>query len=171
MKRMWAEWRMSYIQSGQGKRCLFCEALKKRDRDAFVLERTKHSFMMLNAFPYNSGHVMVAPSRHVRHLHGLREEELVDLARLVARGEKALRSAYKPQGMNIGVNLGKCAGAGVPGHLHVHIVPRWEADTNFMPVIGETKVMPESLTSTMRRIKEALGKIGGAGARKKGRRK
>ncbi|MDI6809146.1 MAG: HIT domain-containing protein [Candidatus Eisenbacteria bacterium] len=171
MKRMWAEWRMSYMQSGQSKGCLFCNTIKMGDRDAFVLERTEHSFMMLNAFPYNSGHVMVAPSRHVRYLHGLREEELLDLTRLVAKGEKALRSAYKPQGLNIGMNLGKCAGAGVPGHLHVHIVPRWDADTNFMPVIGETKVMPESLPSTMRRIKAALRKIGGPGARKKRGRK
>ena len=118
-----------------------------------MLNRSKHSFAVLNLFPYNNGHLMVAPNRHVKSFEQLTELELSDLIALMNQAVVRLRRLMKPQGINIGINLGRIAGAGLPGHLHIHIVPRWSADTNFMPVLGKTKVISESLKSVHKRLK------------------
>jgi ATP adenylyltransferase len=157
MERLWAPWRMEYIGSareGKDEGCLFCEKPKEGDDEkALILARTELSFAMLNAFPYNSGHLMIAPFRHVGELEEVKGDELLDMQQLLQRCIKALKEAIQPEGFNIGMNLGAVAGAGIPDHLHWHVVPRWTGDTNFMPVIGETKVLPEFLLQTYRRIR------------------
>ena len=145
MDRLWAPWRSKYIHSRKKKKCIFC-----RPTD-YVLEKTKHSFSILNLYPYNNGHVMVAPKRHVKSLEYLRPEELKDLMALVIRTKKILDKKLKPHGYNIGLNIGKVGGAGFAGHVHVHIVPRWEGDNNFMPAACGTKVISESLDA-MRKL-------------------
>lgn len=159
MERLWAGWRMSYIKGldDHTARCLFC-GLKDRPADArsMILELGETMFLVLNAFPYNVGHVMVVPKRHVGGPGKLRPEESVEMMALAARAEAALRAVYKPHGFNLGVNLGRTAGAGVLGHMHLHIVPRWNGDTNFMPVIGATKVLPEDLLETYEKLRAAL---------------
>ena len=163
MQRVFAGWRMKYVASAtKVKGCLFCALLKKGDdAQRYVLERKPNAFTVLNAFPYNSGHAMVAVNRHVGTVAGLKANERADVWELVARIERALEKEYKPEGMNIGINVGRCAGAGVVGHLHVHLVPRWDGDTNFMPTIGETKVLPEDLDATYARLTRALKRIKG----------
>ena len=146
---------MTYIQEAREPSggCLFCELQVREDAEAFILAREERAFAVLNAFPYNSGHLMVAPVRHVADLDGLEPEELAHADRLLQRAVAALRDELSPDGFNLGMNLGRVAGAGVPGHLHWHVVPRWDGDTNFMPVVGETKVLPESLDDTWRRLR------------------
>ena len=163
MERVFAGWRMKYVaNAAKVKGCLFCALLKKGDdAQRFVLERAGNAFSVLNAFPYNSGHAMIAVNRHVGTVAGLKPKEREDVWTLVARIERALEKAYKPEGMNIGINVGRCAGAGVLGHLHVHVVPRWNGDTIFMPTIGETKVLPEDLDATYVRLRKALGGLKG----------
>jgi len=151
---LWAPWRMEYLMSDKPGGCIFCEKPQAGDDAAnHIVFRTALSFAMLNAYPYNNGHMMIAPYRHVSSLSSLTPDERRDLMEAVARAEALLARALAPQGMNVGVNLGHCAGAGVPGHVHVHIVPRWEGDTNFMPVLGGTRVMPESLGETYARLR------------------
>ncbi len=157
MERLWATWRMAYVGGRQPRGCLFCRLLRERtDRAAWVLARSRHAFVVLNAFPYNSGHVMVAPRRHAAGLSGLEPAERADLVELLERTERAVRRAYRPQGLNVGMNLGECAGAGVPGHVHLHVLPRWSGDTNFMPALAGTKVMPESLPASWKRLRAAF---------------
>jgi ATP adenylyltransferase len=157
MEKLWAGWRMTYIKSAPTLRCLFCGLSKETPgRANLILERTAHAFLVLNAFPYNSGHLMVAPLRHVKRMGLLTREERLDFLDLLVAAESILDRAYRPQGMNVGYNQGRVAGAGVPGHLHMHFVPRWHGDTNFMPVLGETKVLPESLGTSYRRLRTAL---------------
>jgi len=154
---MWATWRMAYVGGRPAKGCILCRIVKARpDRKGWIVARAAHSLVVLNAFPYNSGHVMVVPERHVPDLSGLSAEERADLVELLARAERAVRRAYRPQGLNIGINQGACAGAGVPGHVHVHVLPRWDGDTNFMPALAATKVMPESLPATWKRLRAAF---------------
>ncbi len=153
MERLWAPWRIKYIREvvpiKKPKKCIFCDAVSSQDlREKLVLFKSKKAFVMLNLFPYNSGHLMVAPIRHIANLEDLLEDEEVELWRLVRLSVKLLKIALKPDGFNIGINLGRVAGAGVEDHLHVHIVPRWCGDTNFMPVIGNTKVIPEAIYDT-----------------------
>jgi ATP adenylyltransferase len=152
MERLWAPWRMEYIGSsreGKDAGCLFCEKPKEGDDEkALILARTELSFAMLNRYPYNSGHLMVAPFRHVGELEEVKDDESLDMQQLVQRCVKALKEAMQPDGFNIGMNLGIVAGAGIPDHLHWHVVPRWTGDTNFMPVAGATKVLPERLGDT-----------------------
>lgn len=136
---LWAPWRKKYIFARKKHRCIFC---KPAD---YVLEKTRYSFSMLNLYPYNNGHVMVAPLRHVKSLEYLSEAAVADLMRLVNRTKKMLDKKLKPHGYNIGLNVGKAAGAGFTGHIHVHIVPRWTGDTNFMPAVSDTKVISDSL--------------------------
>ena len=146
MDKLWAPWRSKYIYSRKRKSCIFCGAKGGKDRKKrYITELSKHSFSMLNAFPYNSGHLMVAPYRHVSSLDLLSGEELADMFELVNTSKLRIDKALKPHGYNIGLNIGKVAGAGFAGHVHVHIVPRWTGDTNFMPVISGTRVMSESL--------------------------
>jgi ATP adenylyltransferase len=160
MERLWAPWRMEYIGSakeGEDQGCIFCEKPTEGDDEkAYILARTKKSFAMLNAYPYNSGHLMVAPFRHVGELEGLEDDELLDLQKLLQRSIKALKEAMQPDGFNLGMNLGRVAGAGIPDHLHWHVVPRWSGDTNFMPVIAETKVLPELLVGSYDRVRTYL---------------
>ena len=162
--RLWSPWRMEYIhEAAAPKGCLFCRVAKsKADRANFVVARRGTALVMLNRFPYNPAHLMVAPLRHVAGFSGLTAEEREDLLELTARAEVALGREYRPDGMNVGANLGRVAGAGFPGHLHLHLVPRWNGDTNFMPTIGGTRVLPESLARTGTRIRRALGSLRGA---------
>lgn len=162
MEHLWAAWRMAYIRdavegASEPGECIFCE-LPKADDDssALILTRGSKNFMLLNAFPYNSGHTMVAPFRHVGTVEDLDHDEAVELFAMVQQAAAGLRDAYHPEGMNIGMNIGRIAGAGFPGHLHMHLVPRWSGDTNFMPVLGDTRVIPESLPATYDRLRTSL---------------
>lgn len=136
----------------RGKKCIFCHASKIRSGH-YVFYKSKYSLAMLNIFPYNNGHVMIAPLRHIAKLESLSEEEAVDLFRILKRTKALLDRVIRPKGYNIGINISSLAGAGIPGHLHIHIVPRWEGDTNFMPVISGTKVISESLKELYRKLK------------------
>jgi len=157
MDRIWAPWRMEYLLGDPMEGCIFCDKPSEENDEAnHILLRTPLSFVILNAYPYNNGHLMVAPYRHVGALSELTAEERTDLMDTLVVAENLLAKAFAPQGMNVGVNLGSCAGAGVPGHIHFHIVPRWEGDTNFMPVVGETRVLPEMLEDTYRRLRDCL---------------
>jgi ATP adenylyltransferase len=154
MDVLWAPWRMAYVSGERAAPgCLFCAALSAQD-DAkhWILSRAGSAFLILNAFPYASGHLMAVTNRHVASLEELGDDEQLDLMGVTRRGLAALRTVYRPEGFNLGVNIGRVAGAGVEGHLHLHIVPRWAGDTNFMPVVGGVKVMPESLDETFRRL-------------------
>jgi ATP adenylyltransferase len=146
---------MKYVQGAQEEPdvCLFC-ALPERGDDvaAMILARAGHAYVTMNAFPYNPGHLMVVPFRHVGDLEALEPEEILDVGRLLQRSVEALREEMAPQGFNVGMNLGRVAGAGIPGHLHWHVVPRWDGDTNFMATVGETRVLPESLEATYRKL-------------------
>ena len=159
MERLWAPWRMEYLMAGGTDGCIFCDKpAGNDDRKNLVLLRTPLSFVMLNAYPYNNGHLMVAPLRHVAAFGELDPDERCDLMDAIAQAERIIKKALSPQGMNVGVNLGHCAGAGVPGHLHVHMVPRWEGDTNCMSVVGDVRVLPESLGETYDRLRKHLEK-------------
>jgi len=158
-ERLWSPWRMEYIRRGEGGDgggCLFCDlAAAGRDQDEanHLLARGQLSFVLLNAFPYNPGHLMVAPYRHVGDFEELTAAELAELMAFAGRAIGALREESGPHGFNLGMNLGQVAGAGIADHLHLHLVPRWGGDTNFMPVVGRTKVLPELLDETYRRLR------------------
>ncbi len=162
MDRLWAIWRMAYIDQavssgGAPQACIFCELPEIAEpKESMVVARRRYAFAVLNIFPYNTGHTMVAPFRHCGSLEELDKEELIDLFELTRDVVAALRKAYTPDGFNVGMNLGRVAGAGFPDHLHVHVVPRWSGDTNFMPVIAETKVLPEDLETTFKKVTAAL---------------
>jgi ATP adenylyltransferase len=155
VERIWSPWRMEYIRAAKDEPegCIFC-ALPARGDDAavLILSRAERGFLMMNSFPYNPGHLMVAPFRHVGEFDDLTEDEIVDLGGLLQAGIRALRREMEPQGFNVGMNVGRVAGAGFPDHLHWHVVPRWNGDTNFMPVVGETRVLPELVEQTYRRL-------------------
>jgi ATP adenylyltransferase len=147
--------------------CLFCRvAAARADRRDLVLARNAHALLMLNRYPYASAHLMAAVVRHAGQFHELSAEERADLLELVALAERALAAEYAPHGVNYGLNVGRVAGAGFPGHLHLHMVPRWNGDTNFMPAIAQTRVLPEALVETWSRLRRAIGTLSGpAGAR------
>jgi ATP adenylyltransferase len=158
--RLWTPWRMEYIKSAGGEdqpECIFCD-LPARDDDEknLILARSEKAFVILNAFPYNAGHVMVAPFRHVGEVEDVDADELADLDALLQRSIRALKEEYAPHGFNVGMNLGRVAGAGIPDHVHWHVVPRWNGDTNFMPVVGQTKVLPELLEESFQRLSARL---------------
>ena len=155
MKQLWAPWRMTYIdQASKQAGCIFCEKIQEHDaREALVLAHTGHSVVMLNKYPYNNGHLLLAPRRHEKDLSNLSGEEYGDLHEALRSAVDIVRKSYNPSGINLGMNLGKCAGAGIEHHLHWHVVPRWEGDNNFMPVIGETRVMPQHLLESYDRLK------------------
>lgn len=166
MRVLWAPWRVEYVVSASEKRgCIFCEKpAQGRDEENLIVWRGRTCFVILNRFPYNNGHFMVAPYRHVARLDELSNEEILEMWRLVSVGISVIEGTMGAEGFNVGINLGKAAGAGVEDHIHVHVVPRWEGDTNFMPVLSETKVIPEHLAATWRRLKEGFEKVlGGAG--------
>jgi ATP adenylyltransferase len=158
MERLWAPWRMEYILAPHTDECIFCEALKKGEK-GYTLACDELAFVIMNTFPYNNGHIMVAPTRHTGDLQDLSDKELLSLSRLVKRSLKVLQNTLKPDAFNIGMNLGRIAGAGVEEHVHIHIVPRWNGDTNFMPVISDTKVLSQSLDETYHILKVGFGKI------------
>ena len=151
--KLWAPWRINYVQGKKTKGCIFCQAVKtKRD---YVVFRTRHSLVMLNIFPYNNGHLMVSPLRHVNDTAKLNQVEVVDLFTALNKAKELLKTVLKPQGFNVGMNLGHAAGAGITGHLHIHIVPRWDGDTNFMPVLAETKVISRALKEIYHKLTAA----------------
>ena len=160
MDYLWTPWRYQYLERAtQGKQpgCIFCDALKRnRDEETLIVYRATKSFVILNRFPYTSGHVMVVPYAHVAELHLCDPGALQEMMELAQRLEAVYREEYKPDGMNLGMNLGKAAGAGVAGHLHLHMLPRWIGDSNFMTVTGETRVHPEDLRTTFDRLRKAL---------------
>ncbi len=158
MKRLWAAWRMKYITNADNETgCVFCNALAKPDDGQnLVVRRAERAFIILNKYPYTSGHLMVAPLAHQASLELLEPAERAEMMELVSQCIVALRKIYNPHGFNVGVNIGAAAGAGVPGHVHIHIVPRWNGDTNFMSTVGEVRVLPESLEETYRRVREIL---------------
>ena len=160
MEYIWAPWRLEFIlKCGEGG-CFLCEKPKEdNDAENHILYRGKHNFIVLNAFPYNPGHLMVAPYRHTGMIEELESAEYSEHFKLIQLGVKLLTEMLKPDGFNVGMNLGKIAGAGVADHVHTHIVPRWQGDTNFMPVLGDTKVIPEALVKTYNRLKEGLDKL------------
>jgi len=154
MNKLWAPWRSKYIYLRKKKRCIFCGNRAGGGKKRYVLDRSRHSFSMLNLYPYNNGHVMVAPHRHVKSLELLSAGELADLAGLVNRTKVLLDRKLKPHGYNIGLNLGRVSGAGFAGHVHVHVVPRWEGDTNFMPIVADAKIVSESLEAMYKLLKK-----------------
>ncbi|MDQ3876370.1 MAG: HIT domain-containing protein [Actinomycetota bacterium] len=150
---LWAPWRLEYIEhADELPGCVFCRALAQDDEAALVIHRGTHAFVLLNKFPYASGHLMVAPVRHTGELAELTDDEALEIHRLAAQALGALTGVYSPQGYNLGWNLGRVAGAGVIDHVHVHVVPRWAGDTNFMPVLADVKVLPEHLVETRRKL-------------------
>ncbi len=145
MNRLWAPWRSAFIKIRRIKGCIFCLKGKRYHKDLFIIRKARHSFAMLNIYPYNNGHIMVSPFRHVKDLKALNDEELLDIIKLTKDMQALLERKLRPHGFNIGINTGRIAGAGYNGHLHIHIVPRWKGDSNFMPVVADTKVVPQSL--------------------------
>ena len=160
MEHLWAPWRLQYVSgaSGISEGCIFCDNTDP-SRDELILIRAPLCYVILNLYPYNSGHLMVAPNRHVATLATTTAEEQAGLMRLTRHAEIALTEAYTPQGINMGVNLGRPAGAGVLDHLHVHLVPRWNGDTNFMTVVGNVRVMPEDLQSTAAKLRPIFERL------------
>jgi ATP adenylyltransferase len=160
LRQMWAPWRMEYIQRDkETSGCILCEKCASHDDVAnFVLYRGHRAYMILNRYPYNNGHLMVVPYEHVSSLEDLDADTLTELMLLVNRGLAALREVMSPDGFNIGVNLGRAAGAGIDAHVHIHVVPRWNGDTNFMPVLEETRVIPQMLQETYAQLMPAIRK-------------
>jgi ATP adenylyltransferase len=161
MDYIWTPWRYQYMKeaaSGNQPECIFCDAVaRKNDAETLIVHRAQKTFVILNRFPYTSGHVMIVPYAHVAELNLCEVGTLDEMMRLTQRVETALRANYQPDGMNLGMNLGRAAGAGVVGHLHLHVLPRWIGDSNFMTVTGETRVHPEDLQTTYERLSKALG--------------
>ena len=160
MDRLWAPWRLSYVTAAQipAPDCIFCDASVGRDIDLVVL-RGREAYVILNLYPYNNGHLMVVPKRHLAALEALTRDEQLELMQLTRLSEMALNEAYRPQGINVGINLGKAAGAGFENHLHIHLVPRWSGDTSFMTAVGETRVLPEDLGATVARLRPIFEKL------------
>jgi len=159
MRQLWAPWRVEFIKGEKPPGCFFCEAAEagpQRDAELHVLARTEWSLAIMNRYPYNNGHLMVAPRAHLATLEQLPPESAIDLTQVTQRSLRALRAVLKPDGFNLGINQGKVAGAGVADHVHQHVVPRWDGDTNFMPVIAEVTVMNEHLDASYRAIREGF---------------
>jgi ATP adenylyltransferase len=162
MDHLWTPWRYAYVTgAGQESGCIFCTAPKESDQQARIVHRGEHCYVILNTYPYTNGHVMVVPYAHLDELQKLPAEAAREMMVLSQRMETVLRSLYRPDGINLGMNIGKAAGAGVAGHIHMHILPRWVADANFASVIGETRVLPEALDVTWERIRKefAIGNL------------
>lgn len=158
MEHLWAPWRMAYIEANPDEQgCIFCNRLAQDEDDQnLILQRAARSFLILNRYPYTSGHLMAVPAAHVASLEMLSPADQAELMEMTTRAISALRSVYDPDGFNVGVNIGEAAGAGIEDHVHVHIVPRWDGDTNFMASTAQTRVLPESLEDTYQRLKHTL---------------
>ncbi len=155
MEHIWAPWRIKYLRMEKAEGCILCEKPKENnDPQNYILHRGQKNFVIMNSYPYNPGHLMIAPYRHVATLEGLTKEELHEHFEIVSRSLKVLRGVFNPAGFNIGINMGKVAGAGLEGHFHTHIVPRWQGDTNFMPVLSDVRVIPEALAETYEKLKD-----------------
>ena len=158
MEHLWSPWRLAYVTAtgspDTSVDCIFCEA-----GDGLILVRGRSCYVILNLYPYNNGHLMVAPERHVATLAATTDDERGELMRLTRHAEMALTEAYAPQGLNVGINLGRAAGAGIVDHLHVHLVPRWTGDTNFMSVVGNVRVLPEDLGETAKRLRPIFERL------------
>ena len=155
-RHLWAPWRLEYVRTADEQPgCIFCLALEGDDEERLVVTRRESAFVLMNRFPYSSGHLMVAPTRHVGELDELTDAEALAVHRLGAEALEALRATYRPDGFNLGWNLGRVAGAGVVDHVHLHVVPRWDGDTNFMPVLADVKVLPEHLSESRRKLAAA----------------
>ena len=161
MNRLWTPWRLAYVTeaSVNTPRCIFCDAAGQLSAEPLVVYAGTHAFVILNKFPYNNGHLMVVPRRHVARLADLDAADLMEVMRLCQLSERVLAREYAPHGFNMGLNLGRSAGAGIDGHLHVHLVPRWTGDTNFISVVGETRVLPEELHMTAGRLRPAFTEL------------
>lgn len=157
MDKLWAPWRIRYVSSKKQKKCIFCQAARSHLK-SYVIFKTRHSIAMLNIFPYNNGHIMISPLRHIGDFSGLAEKEGLDLFWSINKAKLLLDKVLKPHGYNIGINISADAGAGITGHLHIHIVPRFKGDTNFMPVIYNTKIISQSLDELCKRLKNAQSK-------------
>jgi ATP adenylyltransferase len=158
MDYLWTPWRYSYIAAGEkDDRCIFCDAAEARDdAQSLIVLRAKKNFVILNRYPYTSGHVMVVPYAHQATLTASEPETLAEMMALAQRIQRVLESLYRPDGYNVGMNIGRAAGASIAGHLHLHVLPRWFGDTNFMTTVGETRVQPEELATTYQRLSGAL---------------
>lgn len=161
MDYLWSPWRYRYISKADrkdtGDDCVFCEKLREnRDEENLILHRGQFNFVILNLYPYSSGHLMVVPNAHISTLDELPSEAAHELFDLTQTAVRHIRQVYKPQGLNVGMNLGECAGAGIAGHIHMHVLPRWPGDANFMTTIGETRVIPEDLADTYLKLKAAF---------------
>ncbi|MEW6074671.1 MAG: HIT domain-containing protein [Candidatus Omnitrophota bacterium] len=156
--RLWAPWRINYVRANNKTRgCIFCNTRRQRLKKQVIVQ-TRYSLAMLNRYPYNNGHLMACPKRHVKNLAQLTPKEVLDLFGLVVTAQELLVKVLKPHGFNIGINTSTVAGAGIPGHLHIHIVPRWNGDTNFMPVVYQTKVISQSLNQLYTLLRDAANK-------------
>jgi len=161
MNHLWTPWRMKYIESDHKEEgCVFCNAQAREDGTSNLIAfRGEQAFVILNLYPYTSGHLMVVPFDHVATLENLDPATRAEMMELTSQCMNVLKKIYRPQGFNMGANIGKAAGAGVPGHIHIHIVPRWGGDTNFMSTLGETRVLPEAIEDTYRRVREGFKSI------------
>ncbi len=160
MERLWAPWRIEYVRISKPNGCIFCMLPKEGDDERnLILHRGKYAFIIMNNYPYNPGHVMVAPYRHVGEIEELTPEEWMEIHTLISLAIKAIKRAMEPHGFNLGVNIGRVAGAGIEGHIHFHIVPRWNGDTNFMPVLADTKVIVQGIRENYQELREAISYI------------
>jgi len=161
--RLWAPWRIDYILGEKAGGCIFCDKVKEdRDRDNGILLRGEHAFVMLNAYPYNPGHVMISPYDHVDNLEKVAPKPLAEIMVLTRLSEMAIREAVGPNGFNVGINIGRAAGAGIEEHLHLHLLPRWMGDVNFMPAVAGVHVIPEALLSTYDKLRPAFDRLDAA---------
>ncbi|MEA2104340.1 MAG: HIT domain-containing protein [Candidatus Cloacimonadota bacterium] len=157
MNKLYSPWRIDYILREKEKGCIFCnKPADENDEKHLILKRGLHSYIIMNLYPYNNAHLMVVPFRHVNDLTDLNDDEILEVFRMTKIAEIGLKKAYNPDGFNIGINIGKAAGAGISDHLHIHIVPRWNGDTNFITTIGETRVIPENMQVAFQKLKKAL---------------
>jgi ATP adenylyltransferase len=157
MDYLWSPWRYRYISRAQpGDACIFCQkAAENRDAENYIIHRGERNFVLLNLYPYTNGHLMVAPYEHVATLEAAAPETLTEMMALARQAETHLRSVYRPGGLNLGMNIGECAGAGIAGHIHMHVLPRWGGDANFMTTVAETRVLPEDLDTAYQKLTAA----------------
>jgi ATP adenylyltransferase len=160
MDRLWTPWRLKYVTgAAAASGCALCDARAATGPDSLLLHQGRDCFVVLNLFPYNSGHLMVVPNRHIASLSEASHDELCEMMGLTQLAERALTETYRPQGLNVGMNLGRAAGAGITDHVHIHVVPRWNGDTNFMSIVGETRVLPEEIAQTAVRLRDVFAKL------------
>lgn len=164
MERLWAPWRLQYVEKEKPAGCIFCDKPRSGDdRAAHIVHRGALAYVMLNAYPYNNGHIMVAPFAHLSELEELPPETLHEMMDLAQQSTRALKLVFNPDGLNLGFNLGAAAGAGIKDHLHLHLVPRWSGDTNFMPVLADVRVIPQALDQAYEQLMEAFARLEGEG--------